>query len=183
MKTKFDIWKEYWDELDDSTKISIRNEYCREHNPDEEIFSFDEEFFETFFSESKAIEVARAVYFGNIQSWNDDYIKFNGYANLESMSSYDAVKDTEDYYLNSIFENDSCWCDEIDEDEVSNDFREQHLNYFKEQVIKQLPDIDPDDAEYWFDDNWDDDCDEANEKSDDELVKQCVEYLSDPENR
>lgn len=176
MKTKFEIWKEYWDELDDSTKISIRNEYCREHNPDEEIFSFDEEFFETFFSETKAIEVARAVYFGNIQSWNDDYIKFNGYANLESMSSYDAVKDTEDYYLNSIYEDERSWRDEIDEDEVDTEYRNQHLEYVKGEVLTQLPELDPDYIEDYFDDNWDEDGD------DDELVSECVEYYSDPEN-
>ena len=176
MKTKFDIWKEYWDDLDDDKKISIRNEYCREHNPDEEIFSFDEEFFETFFSETKAIEVARAVYFGNIQSWNDDYIKFNGYANLESMSSYDAVKDTEDYYLNSIYEDERSWRDEIDEDEVDTEYRNQHLEYVKGEVLTQLPELDPDYIEDYFNDNWDEDGD------DDELVSECVEYYSDPEN-
>lgn len=176
MKTKFEIWKEYWDELDDGKKISIRNEYCREHNPDEEIFSFDEEFFETFFSESKAIEVARAVFFGNIQSWSDDYIKFNGYANLESMSSYDAVQDTENYYINSIFEDERSWRDEIDEDEVDNEYRNQHLEYVKAEVLTQMPELDPDYIEDYFDDNWDEDSD------DDEIVAGCVEYYSDPEN-
>lgn len=176
MKTKFEIWKEYWDDLDDDKKISIRNEYCREHNPDEEIFSFDEEFFETFFSETKAIDVARAVFFGNIQSWSDDYIKFNGYANLESMSSYDAVKDTEDYYLNSIFDDEKSWIDEIDGDEIDSEYRNQHLEYVKSEVLKQMPELDQDYIEDYFDDNWDEDGD------DDELVSECVEYYSDPEN-
>ena len=48
---------------------------------------FDEEFFKIFFE--NPMEVARATYFGNIQNWNDDYIRFNAYGNLESMSSYE----------------------------------------------------------------------------------------------
>lgn len=183
MKTKFEIWKEYWDELDDGTKISIRNEYCREHNSDEEIFSFDEEFFETFFSGSNAMEVARAVYFGNIQNWNDEYIKFNGYGNLESMSAYDAVKDTEDYYLDDIFNDDRSWCDEIDEDEINDELRNQYLEYFKAGMLGQMPDIDLDEAEYWFDDNFDEDDDDINEEKLDDLVMQCVVYMKDPENQ
>ena len=182
MKTRFDIWKKYWDELDDSTKISIRNKHCCEHNCDEEIFSFDEEFFDMFFSASTAIEVARAVYFGNIQSWNDEYIKFNGYGNLESMSAYDAVKDTEDYYLDDIFNDDRSWCDEIDEDEINDELRNQYLEYFKAGMLGQMPDIDLDEAEYWFDDNFDEDDDDINEEKLDDLVMQCVVYMKDPEN-
>ena len=176
MKTKFEIWKELWDELDDSTKISIRNEYCVDCNSDEEIFPFDESFFEDLFSGAKAIDVARAVFFGNIQSWNDEYIKFNGYGNLESMSTYDAVKDTEDYYLNDIFNHESCWRNEIDEDEIEDEFRNQHLEYVKERVAEQLPDLDPDNVELWFDNKWED------EDDDDMVIKECVEYYSDPEN-
>lgn len=183
MKTKFEIWKDHWDELDDGTKISIRNEYCREHNSDDEIFSFDEEFFETFFSGSNAMEVARAVYFGNIQNWNDEYIKFNGYGNLESMSTYDVVKDTEDYYLNDIFNDDRSWRDEIDEDDIDNELREQYLKYFKDGMLMMMPGIDLEEAEYWFDDNFDEDYYDTDEKKLDDLVKQCVEYLSDPDNR
>lgn len=32
--------------------------------------------------------VARMVYFGNIQFWNDDYFRFNGYGNIESLNQY-----------------------------------------------------------------------------------------------
>lgn len=183
MKTRFEIWKEHWDELDDSTKVSIRNEYCREANNEDEVYSFDDEFFEIFFSGTKAIDVARAVFFGKIQSWSDEYIKFNGYGNLESMSEYDVVQDTESYYLDSIFDDDRSWRDEIDEDEIDLEYRKQHLDYIKEKVVEQLPDIDPDDVEYWFDNNWDDDCFDATEASDDNLVKECIEYLTDPDNQ
>ena len=176
MKEKFEIWKEHWDELSDSTKISIRNEYCMEHNVDEELFSFDEEFFEMFFSNANAIEVARAVFFGNIKNWCDEYIKFNGYGNLESMSVWDAVEDTENYYLKEIFENEDCWRDEIDEDDINSEYCFQHWEYIKGEVELELPDIAPELIDQWLEDNWDED------ENDDYLVKQCIEYLKDPEN-
>lgn len=48
---------------------------------------FDEEFFEIFFS--SPMEIARATYFGNISNWMDEYIRFNAYGNLESMSKWE----------------------------------------------------------------------------------------------
>lgn len=52
-----------------------------------EVHNFDDEFFNTYF-EGKPEEAARATFFGNIQSWMDDYIRFNGYGNLESLTGY-----------------------------------------------------------------------------------------------
>ena len=178
MKTKFDIWKEYWDDLSDDQKISIRNEYCREvaHNEDD-VYSFDEEFFELFFSESSAIEVARAVYFGNIQSWSDDYIKFNGCGNLESMSAYDVVVDTEKYYLNDIYEHEECWRDEIDEDEVDDDYRHQHWEAIRTILAEQEPELDGELIDEWLDNYWDEDM------SDEENASECIKDLNDPENQ
>lgn len=49
---------------------------------------FDEDFWETYFKDDPQ-EAARATYFGNIQSWNDEYIRFNGYRNLETTKSID----------------------------------------------------------------------------------------------
>lgn len=59
---------------------------------DLEINEFDDEFFSNYFSENPA-EAARAVFFGDIQSWMDDYIRFNGYGNLESISEYEREKE------------------------------------------------------------------------------------------
>ena len=157
MKTKFDIWKEYWDELDCPEKISIRNNYCSESNNEDELFCFDEEFFEMFFSGTSAIEVARAVFFGDIKSWNDDYIKFNGYGNLESMSSYDAVEDTEKYYLDEIYSHERSWSDYIDCDDVNDDFRGLCLEEVKKMVLAKRPNLDPENIEEEFDNGWDDD--------------------------
>lgn len=44
---------------------------------------FDDDFWETYFKDDP-YEAARATYFGNIQNWNDDYIRFNEYGNLET---------------------------------------------------------------------------------------------------
>lgn len=52
-----------------------------------EVMDFDDYFFDTYF-EGKPEEAARATFFGNIENWNDEYIRFNGYGNLESLSDY-----------------------------------------------------------------------------------------------
>ena len=52
-----------------------------------EVYNNDEEFFDMFF-EGRPAEVARAIYYGDY-NYNDDYVKFNAYENLESLSEYD----------------------------------------------------------------------------------------------
>ena len=52
-----------------------------------EVYENDEEFFDMFF-EGRPAEVARAIFYGNY-NYNDDYVKFNVYENLESLSEYD----------------------------------------------------------------------------------------------
>ena len=58
-----------------------------------EFWNNDEEFFNTFF-ENK-IEVARAICYGDY-NYNDDYVRFNGYENLESFSEYDMIEKMKD---------------------------------------------------------------------------------------
>jgi hypothetical protein len=57
-----------------------------------EVYDFDDDFFDTYF-EGKPEEAARATFFGKIQNWMDDYIRFNGYGNLESVSEYQYNKE------------------------------------------------------------------------------------------
>ena len=57
-------------------------------------YSFDDEFFNMMFE--SPMEAAQAVYFGNIQSWADSWIRFNGYGNCESTDSIDYDDDAED---------------------------------------------------------------------------------------
>lgn len=52
-----------------------------------QVYDFDDDFFDTYF-EGKPEEAARATFFGNIENWMDEYIRFNGYGNLESLSDY-----------------------------------------------------------------------------------------------
>ena len=52
-----------------------------------EVYNNDDEFFDMFF-EGNPMEVARAIYYGDY-NYNDEYIKFNGYGNLETFSKYD----------------------------------------------------------------------------------------------
>lgn len=113
----FEKFKELFDELETSEKVSIFNSYCYEHgDADNALEAFDEEFFNTYFDGVEPIEICRATFFGNIQSWNDDYIRFNAYGNLESVSEFDA----EDYvndYIEDIYNCPDVWEDYIEDDE------------------------------------------------------------------
>ena len=51
------------------------------------VYENDEEFFDMFFK-GRPAEVARAIYYGDF-NYNDEYIKFNAYGNLETLSEYD----------------------------------------------------------------------------------------------
>lgn len=83
--------------------------------------AFDEEFFDTYFSDK--IEIARATYFGKIDNWNDDYIRFNAYGNLESASEYtreEELKDGADEIIDRALE----MQDNIDLDWIINTYTE-----------------------------------------------------------
>lgn len=66
----------------------------REATGCEEVYDFDDDFFDTMFSSKQ--EVARAVFFGDIHNWLDPYIFLNGDGNCESMDEYDYQKMLED---------------------------------------------------------------------------------------
>ena len=71
-----------------------------------EVYENDEEFFNTFF-ENNPMEVARAVYYGNF-NYNDGYIKFNAYGNLETLSEYDyeeLLKDNIEEVIDCLIDN------------------------------------------------------------------------------
>ena len=56
---------------------------------------FDEEFFHVYFNDP--YEAARATFFGEVRNWNDAYIRFNAYGNLESASDWEVAKECRDY--------------------------------------------------------------------------------------
>ena len=110
----YEVFKEKFDDLSLSEKLSIYNEYCINYGCNETIEYFDEDFFNCFFSDK--MEVARAVFFGNIQSWTDEYIRFNAYGNLESLNEFDVVEEI-DNYVEDIFECEDIWKDYIDSED------------------------------------------------------------------
>lgn len=110
----YEVFKERFDNLSTSEKLSIYNKYCLNYGCNEPIECFDEDFFNCFFSDK--MEVARAVFFGNIQSWTDEYIRFNAYGNLESLNEFDVVEEIDNYVVD-IFECEDIWKDYIDSEE------------------------------------------------------------------
>lgn len=112
---KYETFVEKFNELSTSEKIAIFNEYCLEYgDSDNMLNSFDEDFFEMAFS--NPMEAARATFFGDIKNWSDEYIRFNGYGNLESVSAYDVDEEIEGY-LEEIFEHEKTWEDYIEDDD------------------------------------------------------------------
>lgn len=97
------------EDLSDNDWVNLHNQYCQnEGNADDEIYTFDEDFFETFFAD-KPMEAARATAFGEV-NWSDEWIKFNGYANLESVNGFNLSN-------------------HIDKDEIRRDIIENPENY------------------------------------------------------
>lgn len=56
-----------------------------------QVYENDEEFFETFFS-GKTVEAVRATQFGDYR-YSDDFVRFNGYANLDSFNEYTYIEE------------------------------------------------------------------------------------------
>jgi len=80
--------------LSESELIELNNLYCQSIGSEDEIYGNDEYFFETFFS-GNVNEALRAAHFGTY-NWSHEYVKFNGYGNLESFNSF-TVKDLCEY--------------------------------------------------------------------------------------
>ena len=59
-----------------------------------EFWENDEEFFNTFFN-NNPMEAVRATHYGNY-NYNDDYVRFNGYGNIESFSEWERTEEIKD---------------------------------------------------------------------------------------
>ena len=59
-----------------------------------DVYENDEEFFNVYF-EGRPMEAVRAAQYGEY-SYTDEYVRFNGYGNLESMSEYDYKEEMKD---------------------------------------------------------------------------------------
>ena len=60
-----------------------------------EYWDNDEEFFNTFFYNNPT-EAVRSAYYGDY-NYCDNYVRFNGYGNLESFNDYDLEKEYKEY--------------------------------------------------------------------------------------
>ncbi len=86
IKNTFEAITDYLNELTNSELVQAHNQYCQNQNySDDEIYSNDESFFEMFFQDN-VLEAVRAVSYGDY-SYSNDYVIFNGYANLESFNN------------------------------------------------------------------------------------------------
>lgn len=70
-------------------------------------FDNDEEFYNSFFLDNP-MELARAIYYGDYEYWHD-YVRFNGYGNLESRDRYGVVKECKEYIDDIVNELLDCW--------------------------------------------------------------------------
>jgi hypothetical protein len=83
LKNDFDEVYDYLKNLATSDLVNFHNNYCIENGySDDEINFNDEEFFELFFA-NNVMGAIRAISYGEY-NYTDTYIKFNGYANLET---------------------------------------------------------------------------------------------------
>lgn len=73
------------EELSDSDLVQMHNSMCEVNNyPDDRIYENDEFFYEEYFSDKDSL--LRAALYGDFR-YNDVYVIFNGYANLESFDN------------------------------------------------------------------------------------------------
>jgi hypothetical protein len=84
IKNNLEAVKEYLTGLSNDDLVNVWNEYAREHDRDNEIYSNEEDFFNTYF-EGRLMEAIRAISFGEY-NYSDSFIRFNGYANLETFN-------------------------------------------------------------------------------------------------
>ena len=72
--------------MSNEEQMEIHNQYCENiNNMDNQIFYNDEEFFEMFFS-GRITDLVRAISYGDFEP-NQEFIKFDGYANLETFDN------------------------------------------------------------------------------------------------
>lgn len=104
--TKREKVAEWLKELENDELVAVWNSYAYEHDIDNIIYDFDDNFFEENFSRS--IDAVRAWHFGpENNTWNAPYIKFTGYGNLETLyGDYGELECYfDDYFLDYIIEN------------------------------------------------------------------------------
>ena len=75
---------EYINNLEESDKVALWNEYQYDICGDSQIYDFDDYALNDLLIGKDPIEIVRMTVFGNVKNWLDNYIWINGYGNLES---------------------------------------------------------------------------------------------------
>ncbi|KAA9290010.1 MULTISPECIES: antirestriction protein ArdA [Aerococcus] len=87
-------------ELEDIEEYELLEQYFEEY-PDDRLYDMDE--LDEILYEFTPMDIVRMVHFGDF-NFNDDYFTFDGYGNLESVSSYSADKHN-DYIIKDQLNN------------------------------------------------------------------------------
>lgn len=107
---------DYLEGLSNSELVTRHNQMCQNaNNMDDEIYSNEEDFFNTYFDGVSAHNVLQKAYYG-IYDFTHYYVIFNGYGNLES---FDEPRDKISLYdiVDDILENPHNYDIEFEDDE------------------------------------------------------------------
>ena len=116
MKRNLEAVVEHLEELSTSDLVGIHNTYCQEIGAGDEIYDNDGDFLEDIFIGNKN-EAVRAAIYGKY-NYSDDYIKFNGYGNLETTNNPEewiTISEIAEYileneqYFDLEFEDEEIW--------------------------------------------------------------------------
>ena len=113
-------------EMNASELISLNNLYCQENRLDGEIYDNNREFFDMYLPNS--FDALQKTFYGSY-TFNDKFVKFDGYANLDSFDSFDSsdlperIEKVAEYiydnqYKFSQFDFNFYECDEDEDDEI-----------------------------------------------------------------
>ena len=87
----------------------------------------DEEFFEMFFQSINPMEILRMTHYGDYE-YTDQYVRFDAYGNLESLSDYQyeqELKDNINEIIDELMENYNNIYLPVELEEVFNNFEEE----------------------------------------------------------
>lgn len=121
LKNTREAIQEYIDSLSNEDLIQLHNTYCQNSgSSDYEIYSNDEDFFETYFGD-KTMEAVRAISFGDY-NYTHDYVIFNGYGNLVTFDGNNAEDHIDkDCIIDAILENPEDYDIELETEEETED--------------------------------------------------------------
>ena len=91
------------------------------------VYENDEEFFEMFFEGTHPMELVRMTYYGDYK-FTDQYVRFNGYGNLESLDNFEykeELKDNIEEILDELMENYNNIYLPAELEEIFDDFEEE----------------------------------------------------------